>query len=166
MKIEIKHVQPSDWQSIAAIYKLGIETGHATFETKIPSWKQWDDTHVKSCRIAAWLENKIVGWAALSPVSSRYVYRGVAEVSVYVNIYYGGKGIGTKLLQELIIESENAGFWTLQLGVFPENKVSIELHKKLGFREIGYREKIGKIKNGIWLDNIILERRSKIVGLD
>lgn len=166
MKIEIKHIQPSDWQLIAAIYKLGIETGYATFETKIPSWKQWNETHIKTCRLAAWLENKIVGWAALSPVSNRWVYRGVAEVSVYVDTHYSGKGVGTMLLQKLIRESEKAGFWTLQSGVFPENKASIKLHKKLGFREIGYREKIGKLKNGTWLDNIILERRSKIIGLD
>ena len=115
--------------------------------------------------MAAWLDNTLVGWAALSPVSDRCVYGGVAEVSVYVNTNYGGKGIGTLLLEGLVNKSENEGFWTLQAGIFRENIASIELHKKVGFREIGYREKVGK-KNGIWYDNVILERRSKIVGID
>ena len=163
--IQIKVMIGDDWNMISKIYKKGIKTGHATFETKIPSRKQWDDTHIKSCRITAWIDTKIVGWAALSPVSSRCVYEGVAEVSVYVDTDYNGKGIGTKLLQELICESEKAGFWTLQSGIFPENKASIKIHKKLGFRKIGYREKIGNMK-GIWKDNIILERRSKIIGIN
>ena len=165
MDLEIKHIQPADWQSMAAIYKLGIETGYATFETEVPSWEKWNNTHIPSCRITSWLDNKIVGWAALSPVSNRYVYRGVAEVSVYVDTHFNGKGIGTKLLQQLIDESETAGFWTLQSGIFPENKASLQLHKKLGFREIGYREKAGKMVDGEWRDNILLERRSKKVGI-
>jgi phosphinothricin acetyltransferase len=154
-----------DWNIVSEIYKKGIETGHATFETKIPTRKKWDNAHIKSCRITAWVDTKIVGWAALSPVSSRCVYGGVAEVSVYVDTDYNRKGIGTKLLQELIRESEAAGFWTLQSGIFPENKASIKVHKNLGFREIGFREKVGKMK-GVWRDNIILERRSKIIGIN
>ncbi len=166
MKIEIRNIEIEDWSVIARIYQLGITTGIATFETEIPSWSTWNDAHLQSCRFVALLENRIVGWAALSPVSSRCVYGGVAEVSVYIDSNYNGKGIGTKLLLELINRSEKEGFWTLQSGIFPENKASIQLHKKLGFREIGYREKIGRINDGVWRDNIILERRSKIVGID
>jgi phosphinothricin acetyltransferase len=165
LNLEIKHIEPSDWQAVAYIYKLGIDTGIATFENIIPSWEKWDQSHLKTCRLAAWLDNTLVGWAALSPVSDRGVYGGVAEVSVYVDSNHSGKGIGTELLENLIIASENEGIWTLQAGIFRENEVSIRLHKKVGFREIGYREKVGK-KNEIWYDNVILERRSKIVGID
>ena len=165
LKIVIKNIEPKDWETVAAIYRMGIETGVATFEKEIPSWPTWDNAHLKTCRFTAWIEENLVGWAALSPVSSRCVYGGVAEVSVYVDTKFNGKGIGTKLLQQLISESENEGFWTLQSGIFPENAASIQIHKKLGFREIGYREKIGK-KDGIWYDNVILERRSKKVGIN
>lgn len=164
MKVEIKHIKIQDWQAISKIYKQGINTGIATFETEVPSWEQWDNSHLKIDRLAAWSTNNIVGWAALSPVSDRCVYGGVAEVSVYVDTNYNGKGIGTQLLEHLIALSENEGIWTLQAGIFRENKASIQLHKKVGFREIGYREKIGK-RNGIWYDNTILERRSKIIGI-
>jgi len=165
LNFEILHIKSEDWEAVSKIYKLGLETGIATFETEIPSWSKWDKSHLKKCRLAAWLDNQIVGWAALSMVSDRCVYRGVAEVSVYVDTNYNGKGIGTKLLQSLIAESENEGFWTLQSGIFLENEASIQMHKKLGFREIGYREKIGK-KDGFWVDNVILERRSKTIGID
>ena len=154
-----------DWGNVSRIYRLGIDTGIATFEKEIPSWNTWDKAHLKSCRLIAENDNKIVGWAALSPVSGRCVYGGVAEVSVYVDISYNNKGIGTRLLQELIKQSEMNGIWTLQSGIFPENKASIQLHKKLGFREIGFREKIGK-KDGVWYDNVILEKRSKKIGID
>ncbi len=166
MNIEIKIMCSEDWKSVAGIYQLGITTGNATFETEIPSWSIWNDTHLQSCRFVARLENEVVGWAALSPVSSRCVYGGVAEVSVYVDTEYSGKGIGTNLLQQLIDQSEKEGFWTLQSGIFSENIASIKIHKKLGFREIGYREKIGKMKNGVWRDNIILERRSITIGIN
>lgn len=165
MNIEIKHISQQDWKSVGNIYKLGIETGIATFETEVPTWGKWNQSHLKCCRLAAWLDSNLVGWAALSSVSDRCVYDGVAEVSIYVDTNLNGKGIGTQLLQRLIIESENEGYWTLQAGIFPENKTSISVHKKAGFREIGYREKIGK-KNGVWYDNAILERRSKKVGID
>ena len=141
MNIEIKHIKPQDWPAIANIYKSGIKTGIATFETETPSWEKWDQSHLNSCRLGAWIDNKLVGWAALSPVSDRCVYGGVAEVSVYVDSNVGGKGIGTQLLENLITASETEGFWTLQAGIFRENEVSIKLHKKVGFREIGYREK-------------------------
>jgi phosphinothricin acetyltransferase len=154
-----------DWGNVSRIYRLGIDTGIATFEKVIPSWNMWDKAHLKSCRLIAENDNKIVGWAALSPVSGRCVYGGVAEVSVYIDISYNNKGIGTRLLQELIKHSEMNSIWTLQSGIFPENKASIQLHKKLGFREIGFREKIGK-KDGVWYDNVILEKRSKKIGID
>ena len=154
-----------DWGNVSRIYRLGIDTGIATFEKEIPSWNTWDTAHFRSCRLIAEKDQKIVGWAALSPVSGRCVYGGVAEVSVYVDINYNNNGIGTRLLQELIKESEKNGIWTLQSGIFPENKASIQLHKKLGFREIGFREKIGK-KDGVWYDNVILEKRSKTIGID
>ena len=165
MNLEIKHIRSKDWQAVNEIYKMGIETGIATFELEVPSWEKWDQSHLKSCRLAAWLNNTLVGWAALSPVSDRCVYGGVAEVSVYVDTNQSGKGIGTKLLENLVKASEKEGFWTLQAGIFRENEASIQLHKKVGFREIGYREKVGK-KNGIWHDNVILENRSKTIGID
>ncbi len=164
--VQIDLLSKNDWNLVSKIYKKGIETGLATFETEIPSWTKWDNAHLQSCRLVARLDGKIMGWAALSPVSDRCVYGGVAEVSVYVDTEYNGKGIGTSLLQELIKQSEKEGFWTLQSGLFPENIASLQLHKKLGFREIGYREKIGKMKNGTWRNNIILERRSKTIGIN
>ncbi len=165
MELVIRNMEIKDWGTVSRIYRLGIDTGIATFEKVIPSWNTWDKAHLKSCRLIAENDNKIVGWAALSPVSGRCVYGGVAEVSVYVDINYNNKGIGTRLLQELIKHSEMNGIWTLQSGIFPENKASIQLHKKLGFREIGFREKIGK-KDGVWYDNVILEKRSKKIGID
>ncbi len=165
LELVIRNMEIKDWENVSRIYRLGIDTGIATFEKEIPSWNTWDTAHLKSCRLIAENDHKIVGWAALSPVSGRCVYGGVAEVSVYVDISYNNKGIGTRLLQELIKESEKNGIWTLQSGIFPENKASIQLHKKLGFREIGFREKIGK-KDGVWYDNVILEKRSKTIGID
>ena len=162
-EIVITEMLPDHWTEVSNIYKDGIDTGMATFETEIPSWESWDKNHIKSCRLVAINENRIVGWAALSPVSSRCVYGGVAEVSVYVDIEAWGKKIGEKLMLKIIEESELNGYWTLQSGVFPENIASINLHEKVGFREIGYREKIGQL-DGIWKDNILWERRSKIVG--
>lgn len=165
MKIEIKHIAFDDWDVVSKIYKLGIETGIATFETEVPSWEKWNDKCLNHSRLAAWSENKIVGWAALSPVSNRKVYNGVAEVSVYVHSDYANKGVGSFLLEKLINKSEKNGIWTLQAGIFRKNIPSINLHKKMGFREIGYREKVAK-RDGKWHDNIILERRSNIVGIN
>jgi len=162
-EIVITEMLPDHWTEVSNIYKDGIDTGMATFETEIPSWESWDKNHIRSCRLVAINENRIVGWAALSPVSSRCVYGGVAEVSVYVDIEAWGKKIGEKLMLKIIEESELNGYWTLQSGVFPENIASINLHEKVGFREIGYREKVGQL-DGIWKDNILWERRSKIVG--
>ena len=155
--MEAKH-----FSQMANIYLEGIATGMATFQTEAPDWDEWDNNHLSNCRRAVFADEQMVGWAALSPVSSRSVYAGVAEVSIYMAAKYRGKGIGKLLLLDLIKQSEQAGFWTLQSGIFPNNIASIKLHEQCGFRQIGYREKIGK-KDGIWHDNIIMERRSKLI---
>lgn len=162
ISIQIKYFSQKDWVAISAIYQEGINTGIATFETTVPTWKKWDASHIRSCRIMATTNETIVGWAALSPVSKREVYKGVAEISIYITLKYRNLSIGKLLLSRLIKESENAGFWTLQASIFSNNKASIALHKHHGFREIGYREKIAKLNN-VWHNNIILERRSKII---
>ena len=161
--IHIETMKIDDWISVAGIYREGIETGMATFETKVPPWELWDKQHIETCRLVARSKGKILGWAALSAVSSRCVYGGVAEVSVYVSSQLRGEKIGEKLLRKLIDESEVQGYWTLQSGIFPENISSIRLHEKLGFRKIGFREKIGQL-NGVWKDNILMEKRSKKTG--
>ncbi len=163
--INIRKMLASDWESVAAIYAEGIATGFATFETSIPSYEAWDKAHMQACRIVAVENDAVLGWAALSPVSSRCVYGGVAEVSVYVGQQNRGKGLGRLLMNTLIKESEDEGLWTIQSGIFPENEGSIELHKKVGFRYIGKRERVGKLK-GEWKDNLLFERRSVLIGID
>jgi L-amino acid N-acyltransferase YncA len=165
MKIKFRSMTTGDWDEVAEIYLEGIKTSNATFEKEIPLREAWDSNHLKTCRIVATIDNRVVGWAALSPVSGRCVYGGVAEVSVYVSEQYKGQKIGTRLLEQLVSESENAGLWTLQAGVFPENIASIKIHEKVGFRQVGYREKIGKM-DSVWRDTILLERRSKVTGTD
>ncbi|MFC1564844.1 GNAT family N-acetyltransferase [candidate division KSB1 bacterium] len=170
MNIEIDPLTFQDWEQVRVIFIEGIASGHATFETEAPDWEEWDRSHIKSCRFTAKEGNQILGWAALSPVSGRCIYSGVAEISVYVGKDHHGKGIGTKLLAKLIESSEKAGIWTLQAGIFPENTASIMIHKKLGFREVGCREKLGKMTygemKGKWRDVVILERRSNKTGID
>lgn len=163
MEVEFRPMVKDDWDQVSEIFRQGIETQNATFETQVPSWEKWDLAHVQSCRIVATIENVVVGWAALIPVSARKVYAGVGEVSIYISNKYKGLKIGTRLLDRLIEESEQEGFWTLQAGIFTENTASINLHQNLGFRIIGYREKIGQMK-GIWRDTVLLERRSKKTG--
>jgi L-amino acid N-acyltransferase YncA len=162
--VEIKPIQENNYPAISEIYLQGIATGHATFQTEAPEWEAWDKGHLPFCRLGAFENHEMLGWAALSLVSSRCVYGGVAELSIYVANSARGKGIGKKLFAQLIIESEENGLWTLQSGIFPENIGSIKLHEDMGFRKIGYREKIGNM-NGVWRDNVIMERRSKIVGV-
>ena len=159
MSIHINNLEPGHWPEISKIYEEGIKTGNATFEQSCPAWEEWDNDHRKDCRFVAIEENVVVGWAALSNVSGRCVYAGVAEVSVYISENFRGKGIGKLLLEKLVQESEQARIWTLQAGIFPENTASIQLHKKCGFREVGIREKIGKM-NGVWRNVVLLERRS------
>ena len=136
------------WQQVKAIYEEGIKTGNATFETSAPEWESWDKAHLKTCRIIAVENNKVLGWAALVPVSSRCVYAGAAENSVYVSAEARGKGIGKLLLQALINEGEKNNIWTIQTGIFPDNKASIKIHEACGFRLIGLRERVGKM-NGV-----------------
>ena len=161
--IQITQMKKADWPAVSRIYQQGIETGMATFEQEVPEWDHWNEHHVDSCRLVAREGEKVVGWAALSAVSSRCVYGGVAEVSVYIAEEARGNRIGERLLTRLIDESEEQGYWTLQSGIFPENIASIRLHEKLGFRKIGFRERIGQL-NGVWKDNILMEKRSKKIG--
>jgi phosphinothricin acetyltransferase len=163
--VKYRKMESRDWDAVKTIYESGIATGIATFETAAAEWEHWNMSHLVFGRLIAVVENVVVGWAALSNVSGRCVYGGVAEVSVYVADKHKGMGIGKKLLNHLIEESEVNGIWTLQAGIFTENIASIKLHEAVGFRVIGYRDKIGKLKN-TWKDNLILERRSKIVGFD
>lgn len=163
MDISFRPMADSDWKSVAEIYRQGIDTGNATFQKDVPEWEDWDRGHLKSCRIVAEVRGKVVGWAALSAVSGRSVYAGVAEVSVYVMISLSGMKIGSQLLKRLIEESEQEDFWTLQASIFPENAASLKIHKNLGFREVGYREKIARMSDN-WRDTILLERRSKVTG--
>lgn len=162
-KIHIRFLEKRDFLIVQTIYAEGIATGIATFETKIPDWQTWNKKYIESCRIVAQVEDRVVAFAVLSQVSKRLVYKGVAEVSVYVANDFKGKGIGETLLRKLISESEKQGFWTLQAGIFSENKASIKLHEKCGFRIVGIRERIGQL-NGKWYDNHFLERRSKIIN--
>lgn len=156
---------PEHWDDVKRIYEEGIATGNATFQTEALSWEEWDKSHLQSCRLVAVEDNRVSGWAALTPVSGRCVYAGVAEVSVYVANAARGKGIGKKLLEALIEESEKNNLWTLQAGIFPENIPSIKIHESCGFRLIGKRERIGKM-NGKWRDTLLFEKRSNIVGVE
>ncbi len=159
-------MQPSHWPAVCGIYAQGIATRNATFETELPDWEKWDARHRRDGRLVAWDEDggTLVGWAALSQVSARRVYAGVTEVSVYVASQARGHGVGKALLEALIEESENAGLWTLQAGIFPENAASLALHKSCGFRQVGIRQRIGKLE-GRWRDVVLLERRSLKVGI-
>ena len=153
----------ADWDRVRQIYLEGIATGNATFEKDAPTWEKWDASHRGDCRLVARQGGEVVGWAALSPVSSRRVYDGVAEVSVYVGANERGLGVGRLLLSALVESSERAGIWTLQAGIFPENVPSIKLHQKLGFRLVGVRERLGCM-NGRWRDVALMERRSAVAG--
>lgn len=153
----------ADWEGVRAVYLEGITTGDATFETEAPAWERWDASHMEHCRLVARSNNIIAGWAALSPVSARRVYAGVAETSVYVAAGFRGAGVGRALLDALVTCSEEHGVWTLQAGIFPENAASLALHRQCGFREVGRRERLGKMR-GRWRDVVLLERRSGRVG--
>ena len=159
----IEPMRPEHWPSVEDIYRQGIATKNATFEIDSPGWDAWDGKHHRHSRLVARDGQEILGWAALTSVSTRRVYEGVAEVSVYVAEAARGRGVGKALLQALIEQSEQNGIWTLQAGIFPENTASIALHKSLGFREVGRREKLGQLQ-GKWRDVILLERRSLRVG--
>ncbi len=160
----IREMLEQDWNAVREIYLEGIATGDATFEAGAPDWITWDGNHLRACRFVASLGSKIVGWAAVSPVSQRRVYSGVAEVSVYVGLRVRGRGIGSKLLAALVNASESSGIWTLQAGIFPENTASVQLHRRAGFRIVGTRERLGCM-NGQWRDVLLMERRSAVAGI-
>lgn len=166
MEYKIEEMKPIDWEKVREIYIEGIRTGLATFQTEAPSWENWDKGHLHSCRLVARSQNEILGWVALSPTSSRCCYSGVVEVSIYIGERYKGQGVGTTLLTNLIKRSEEIGIWTLYCAVIRENNASIATHKKCGFREIGVRERVAKTADGVWHDVVLLERRSKVVGVD
>lgn len=162
-KMQIREFEPGDFPAVADIYLQGIATGQATFQTQGKDWPEWDASYHQACRLVAVGGDSLLGWAALSSVSSRAVYAGVAEVSIYLDASARGQGIGHSLLAELIRCSEEAGFWTLQAAIFPENTASVALHHKNGFRTVGYREKLGQL-HGVWRDSVFLERRSRTVA--
>ena len=161
--VTVTAMHPEDWPQIREVYVEGIATGHATFETVPPEYDAWDAAHEQGCRFVARSGADVLGWAALSRVSGRCVYNGVAEVSVYIRAGVRGQGIGTLLMRYLIGASEREGFWTLQAGIFPENAPSLNLHRNFGFRVVGKRERLGCLR-GRWRDVMLLERRSRVVG--
>jgi phosphinothricin acetyltransferase len=163
--VSVDGMVPSDWPDVSAIYLEGIATGNATFETLAPNWEQWDRAHLATGRMVARNGRTIAGWVALSRVSQRSCYAGVVEMSVYVATWARGQGVGDALMKAAIKASEAAGIWTLQGLVFPENKASLRMCAANGFREVGYRERIGK-RDGVWRDTVLVERRSKVVGTD
>jgi L-amino acid N-acyltransferase YncA len=157
--LAIEQLRPEHWEAVARIYAEGIATGHATFETEVPEWESWNAAHLPDLRLVGLFGGEVAGWAALSPVSGRCVYAGVAEESVYVAEEARGRGVGRALLEELIPRAEAAGIWTIQTGIFPENTASLALHERAGFRVIGLRERLGRHR-GVWRDVVFLERRS------
>lgn len=163
--ITLQPFTAAHWPEAKAIYLAGIATGHATFATSAPEWEAWNNDHLPHSRLVAVDETgRVLGWAALSPVSGRCVYGGVGEVSVYVAAEAQARGVGRALLAQLIAESEQHGMWTLQAGIFPENTASLKLHEAHGFRVVGRRERIGQL-HGHWRDTVLLERRSSAVGV-
>lgn len=165
MKPSLRALAPGDWPAVRAIFLEGVATGSATFETTAPDWDEWDQAHLCAARLVAVVGSRIVGWAALSLVSHRSAYAGVAEVSVYVASSERGHGVGTALLRAVVEQSEAVGLWTLQANVFPENRASLALHEACGFGVVGRRRRIGRL-SGVWRDVVLLERRSMTVGLD
>ncbi|HEV8162931.1 MAG TPA: GNAT family N-acetyltransferase [Actinomycetota bacterium] len=157
--MEIQPLRPADWPAVRAIYQAGIATGDATFETAAPTWEAWDAAHLPGHRLKATDGDRVLGWAALAPVSDRRAYAGVAEDSIYVAPQAQGRGVGRALLDALVASAERAGIWTVQTGIFPENRASVRLHQACGFRVVGVRERIGRL-HGRWRDVLLLERRS------
>jgi len=160
--VVVRDLRPDDWPEVSRIYTQGIATGNATFETEVPSWEDWDRAHFSGHRFAAEVAGRVVGWIALAPVSRRPCYSGVAEISVYVAEEERGTGVGAELLAALVASAERDGLWTLQTSVFPENEASLALLRRFGFREVGTRERIGRL-HGVWRDTVLVERRSEVV---
>lgn len=163
--LKIDEMVPSDWNHVREIFIEGILTGNATVRTEAPGWDEWNKDHLDICRFVAKQDEKVVGWVALSLISSRQAYSGVVEVSIYIASNATGMGIGSRLLQHVIVSSEEHKIWTIQAMIFPENGASIKLHRKFGFKEVGTRKRMGKL-NAVWRDVVLLERRSNIVGME
>ena len=165
MNFEIRKMEDGDGRRVLEILQQGIDGGNATLDAFVPTWEAWNINHINSSRFVIEDDkNYVIGWCALKSISNRSVYSGVAEVSIYLDNVWQGKGLGSILLQKLIYDSEEHGFWMLQSGIFPENKASVSLHQKFGFRIVGKRERIAKMKDN-WRDVILMERRSKTVGI-
>ena len=160
--VAIDDLRPEHWPELARIYAEGISTGEATFETEVPSWEQWDASHLAAHRFVALREGELVGWVAVGPVSDRCVYGGVVENSIYVSETARGLGVGRLLLERLVASTEIVGIWTIQTGIFPENEPSLRLHRRAGFEVVGRRKRLGKL-HGAWRDVLLLERRSDVV---
>jgi len=160
MKFEIRALTEADWPDVSRIYQLGMDTNRATFQTACPSWEEWNSSHLLPSRLVIAQDKQVVGWTALTAVSGRCVYAGVAEVSIYIDPAVQGQGVGTQLLNALIADSEREGFWTLQSGIMQDNEPSIRLHERCGFRMVGYRERIGKDRFDVWRNTVLMERRS------
>lgn len=165
METTIRKMIPSDWTQVKEIYVEGIKTKNATFETEAPKYEKWMESAHPECHLIAEADDHVLAWAKVLFTSARPVYAGVGEVSIYVHPSAKGKGVGRKLLQELIVVSEQQGFWTLKAVIFPENEASIKLHEKCGFRIVGIHEKMGRM-DGIWRDNVVMERRSQNVDVN
>lgn len=159
METTLRAMREADWPFVADIYQQGMDTNRATFQSECPSYEQWDASHLKDCRLVVVADGNVAGWTALSPVSSRCVYAGVAELSIYISPAYQRKGLAARLLRALIFASEQKGIWTLQSGIMRDNLASIRLHETCGFRMVGYRERIGRDRFGVWRDNVLMERR-------
>jgi phosphinothricin acetyltransferase len=159
----IEPLAVGDWPAVRAIYQAGIATGDATFETTAPDWQAWDGGHLADHRLVARADGRVLGWAALAPVSDRCASAGVAEASVYVAADARGRGVGRALLGAVVASAERGGIWTVQAGIFPENQASVRLHLGCGFRVVGVRERLGQL-HGRWRDVLLLERRSPAIG--
>jgi len=160
LELIVRDLRPDDWAEVAAIYRDGIRGGMATFETEVPQWDAWQEAH--PLRIVAEIDERVLGWAAVAPTSTRWAYRGVGESSVYIARNSRGKGAGRSLMEALIAKSERAGFWTLQASIFPENEASLKLHSRVGFRVVGAQKRIAK-RDGLWRDTVLMERRSEVI---
>lgn len=152
------------FEEVLEIFRQGISTGMATFETELPGWQKFNSKYLLHSRLVAIINERVVGWAVLSAVSGRECYKGVAEVTLYIHEQHRGRSIGTVLLNSLISESEENGIWSLLSVIHAENNISIRLHERCGFRLVGYRERIAQL-NGIWKTTVMMERRSKTVGI-
>ena len=156
--VEIRPMTEADWPEVEAIFLDGIATGNATFETSPPNYAEFDESHLGDHRLVATDDGRVVGWAVVSPTSSRACYAGVVESSVYVSAVARGRGVGRVLMNALLTSTEAAGIWTVQAAMFPENAASVALHESLGFRLVGRRERVARLDD-VWRDTVLFERR-------